>query len=163
MTPDLGDGVGGGKVKAREFQVRLAWDIVRLPQPVLPPECEPSSWTMQKTSPGGASTLYTFSLTGLKSAGKMSLSGTLGPPEHSLPLLSGARFADTLKVADPRRSGSSRLCLCLACSSTGTLMTVEGLWKFLRVEQTQNCGARRITGKAEEEQFSRKSYDAEVG
>lgn len=71
----------------------------------------------------GASAAYTFSLAGLKSAGKMSPSGTLGPPESTLPLLSGARrrlaFCRHHGGGDPRKSGLGRLCP--ARSSTGTL------------------------------------------
>lgn len=54
VTPALGDwGAGrGAKVKVREFQIRLAWDILRLPSTALPPEFAPSSWTTQKIGPG---------------------------------------------------------------------------------------------------------------
>lgn len=73
----------GAKVKAREFQVRLAVGNLKTSLICLAPgQCRVRTWGL--VPPPGVFATYTFSSAGLKSARKMSPSGTLRRPGEQL-------------------------------------------------------------------------------
>lgn len=121
MTPDL---VDGAKVKAREFQARLAWDILRTTELSCPQNVSPAPRQCRRLTLGLGTSVWrpcslNIPLTGLKDAWKMSSSGVVFL-DSSLPLFLGTRRrvafcrhlrrgqASEIRVKRPVRSWSSR-------------------------------------------------------